>query len=335
LPHPSTIRRLRPLALAAALVLPALATAAHASTYTVTISPNIDIGTVTSGTVGDTVFRIDPNSGNVTVLSGGGLRSTAGTTRAMVTVACQAVAPNDCTKTVNIKLGVAGSPTKRARSLVRIVFALGTATLAGSPGAPGSPNFTIGAVGPNSSKTFWVGADLGVAGDDSGLATGDAESDFFAFAAESPATPTTGAIGRAQVRVIRSLAIAKTSDMIFGKVIKPALGSGTVSIDAVSGVRTVTGGTGVDTPLPTRAAFNVTGEGGQAISITVPPSFQMTGPQTLTVTTTSSVGGGPILSSSLGAMGSFSFGVGGSFPISNTMLSGDYAGMFTVTAAYN
>jgi hypothetical protein len=326
---------LRLFALGAALVFQALATGAHASTYTVTVSPNIDIGTVTSGTVGDTLFRIDPNSGGVTVLSGSGLRSGAGTTRAMVTIACQAVAPGDCTKTVNVRLGVAGSPTKRARSLVRIVFALGTATLAGSPGAPGAPTFTIGAIGPNASKTFWIGADLGVAGDDSGLATGDAESDFFVFAAESPGTPTTGDIGRAQVRVIRSLAIAKTSDMIFGKVIKPGVGAGTVSLDPVTGARTVTGGTGVDTPIPTRAAFNVTGEGGQAFSIAVPASFQMNGPQTLTVTTTSSAGASAVLSSTLGSMGSFTLGVGGSLPITSSMLTGDYSGMFTVTVAYN
>ena len=335
MPNTSTIRWLRPLCLAAALAVQGLAASAQASVYTVTVSPHIDIGTVTSAATGDTLFRIDPNNGNVSILSGNGVRSTAGGTRAMVTVACQAQVANDCTKAVNVKIGVAGAPTRRARTLVRIVFALGTAVLSGSPGAPGPPNFTIGAIGPNASKTFWVGADFGVAGDDSGLATGDAESDFFVFVAESPGAPTTGAIGRAQVRVIRSLAIAKTSDMKFGAVIKPALGSGTVSLDAVSGVRTVTGGTGVDTPLPTRAAFSVTGEGGQAISITVPASFQMTGPQALTVTTTSSAGASPVLSANLGAMGSFSFGVGGSFPISNTMLSGAYAGMFTVTADYN
>jgi hypothetical protein len=97
----------------------------------------------------------------------------------------------------------------------------------------------------------------------------------------------------------------------------------------------VTGGTGVDTPLPTRAAFNVTGEGGQAFSIAVPPTFQMTGPETLTVTTTSSAGASAVLSSTLGSMGSFALGVGGSLPITSTMLTGDYSGMFTVTVAYN
>jgi hypothetical protein len=212
---------------------------------------------------------------------------------------------------------------------------MGTAQLVGSPGSPNSPAFTIAAIGPNASKTFWVGVDLGVAGDDSGLPTGDAESDFFVFTAESPAAPTTGDIGRAQVRVIRSIAVAKTSDMVFGAIIKPAVGSGTVSIDPATSVRTVTGGTGVASPTPTPATFNVTGEGGQAFSITVPPTFQMTGPQTLTVATASSAAASPILSAGLGSMGSYAFGVGGSFPISATMQSGDYAGMFTVTVSYN
>jgi hypothetical protein len=315
--------------------LQALGGAAHALSYDVVVSPHIDIGMVTAGVTGDTVFRIDPNSGNVTRISGTGVRSSIGGARALVTITCHASAPSDCTKTVNVRLGVTGSPTKRARILSRILFAMGTAQLAGAPGTPGSPSFTIAAIGPNTSRTFFVGADLGVAGDDSGLPTGDSESDFFVYAAESPATPTVGDIGRAQVRVIRSIAIAKTSDMVFGKVIKPAVGSGTVSIDPASGVRTVTGGSGVDTPTPTPAGFNVTGEGGQAFSIAVPATFQMTGPQTLTVATASSAVASPILSASLGSPGSYAFGVGGSFPISATMLSGDYSGSFTVTVSYN
>jgi hypothetical protein len=318
------------------LLLLALAgPAAAAPTYTVVVAPNADLGTVTSGVTGDTVFRVDPNSGAVTIVSGTATRSSSASTRAMVTISCAATAVGDCTKTVNVRLGVVGSPIGRARTLTRLTFIMGTAQLAGPPGGPGTTAFTLAAIGPNSSRTFFVGGDMGIAGDDSGLPTGLAESDFFAWAAESPATPTTGAVGRFTANIIRSIAIAKTSDLVFGRIAKPATGPGTVTIDPTSGLRTTSGAVGLDTPTPTRAAFNVTGEGGQAFTITIPATFLMTGPAPMTVTTSSSASSSPILSGSLGSSGAFTFGVGGSTSVDATTPTGDYTGSFTVTVAYN
>ena len=343
--HPTVTptRRSRPqfrqraeMALGAALLLQALASAAHAApVYSIQVTQSADLGVITSAATGDTVFRVDPSTGTVSTISGTATRTAGGTTRAVVTVSCAANAPGDCTKTVNIRLGPVGSATGRARNLTRLTFTMGTATLAGGPGAPGSGAFTIAAIGANASKTFFVGADMGIAGDDSGLPTGLAEADFFAWAAESPTIPTSGAVGRFQARIIRSIAIAKTSDLVFGRVSKPATGLGTVSIDAVTGVRTTSGAQGFDTPAPTRAAFSVTGEGGQTFSVSVPASFQMAGPQPMTVTLTSSAGAAPTLSSSLGSQGTFTFGVGGSTSVDSTTPPGAYAGSFLVTVAYN
>jgi hypothetical protein len=67
----------------------------------------------------------------------------------------------------------------------------------------------------------------------------------------------------------------------------------------------------------------------------VPATFDMTGPQTMTVTTTSSAGPTAMLSSTLGSSGSFTIGVGGSAPINASTLNGDYSGSFMVTVAYN
>ena len=323
-------------ALGAALLLQSLACAARAAAvYTVQITQNADLGVITSAATGDTVFRVDPTTGAVTTISGTATRASGGTTRAMVTVSCAASAPGDCTKTVNIRLGSAGSPTGRARNLTRITFIMGTAQLSGGPGPPGSGSFTLAAIGPNASRTFFVGADMGIAADDSGLPTGPAEADIFAFAAESPATPTAGAIGRFQATIIRSIAIAKVSDLVFGRVVKPMAGNGSVAIDANSGARTFSAAQGLDTPTPMRASFNVTGEGGQIFSVTVPATFDMNGPQTMTVTTTRSVGGTAMLNSTLGSAGSFIIGVGGSAPINSSTLNGDYSGSFIVTVAYN
>jgi hypothetical protein len=323
-------------ALGAAMLLQALAGAAHAApVYTVQVTQNADLGTVTAAIVGDTLFRVDPTTGSVATISGTGARASGATTRAQVSISCAATAPSDCTKPVNVRLGIVGSPTGRARTLNRLTYIMGTAQLVGGPGPPGTNTFTIAAIGANSSKTFYVGADMGIAGDDSGLPTGLAESDFFAWAAEAPATPTSGAVGRFQAVIIRSIAIAKTSDLVFGRVAKPTTGPGTVTIDPTSGARTTIGAQGLDTPTPTRAAFNVTGEGGQAFTVTIPATVLMTGPQPMTVTTTSSISGSPILSGSIGSLGSFTFGVGGSASVDATTPNGAYSGSFTVTVAYN
>ncbi len=317
-------------------VLLALASGpAAAETYTVAIT-DMNLGVVTSGVTGDTLYRIDPSTGVVTRVSGTGTRVGGASANSVVTISCAAVAVGDCTKAVNVKIAVAGSPTKRARALTRILDVMGTATLNGSPIGGPVGGFQINPIGPNASKTFFVGADLGIAGDNTGLPTGDAESDFSVFVAPAPLSPTSGAIGRATVRVLRSILMTKNSDLVFGRIALPSAGAGTVTIDPVTGVRTVTGGTPLGATAPSRANFTVSGEGGQTFSVTVPATFQLTGPTPpLTVTTTNSAGPTPTLSAALGAQGTFDLGVGGSFPIDATTTVGDYSGSFIVTVAYN
>ena len=324
-----------PPALAAGLALACAPPARAASVYTVTATTP-DLGIVTSGASGDSVFRIDPGTGSVTEVSGTAVRAGSAPLRAMVTVACQSDSnsASDCSKPVNIKYGVIGSAIGRARALSRLTFTMGTAVLVGPTPPPGSNTFQIAAIGLGQSKTFFIGADFPIAGDDSGLPTGLAEADFFAWASES--TPSGGGSGGYRAEILRGLAVAKTSDLAFGVVSKPATGSGSVTIDPASGARTVSGGV-VDfpTPAPSRATFSVTGEGGQAISVSVPATFDMTGPQTITVTTTNSVSGTPMLSGTLGSGGSYAFGVGGTAPITSDTPDGHYSGVFTVTVAYN
>jgi Domain of unknown function (DUF4402) len=326
-------------ALLLALVVQGLAFAAQAaSRYTVQVSPNVDLGVVTSAAAGDTVFRVDPSTGSVTLISGSATRSSSASTHAVVTISCTPAVTGDCTANVTLALASAGAPSGRARALTRITFTMGTAVLAGGPGPPGgaTASFTIAPIGPNASKTFFVGADMGVAGDDSGLPTGVAEADFSVNMTEASTSVTASTTGRFLATVIRSIAISKLSDLVFGRVATPPTGSGTVVINPNTGAQSSTNGVATfATPAPSRAAFNVTGEGGQAFSVTVPASFVMTGPQSMTVTTSSSVTGAPLLSGSLGSAGSFTFGVGGSAPISSTTPNGDYAGSFTVTVAYN
>lgn len=297
------------------------------------VTTNVDLGRVTSAATGDTDFRVDPTTGAVTVISGTAVRSGSGAARAMVTISCTG-ATGDCSKNINVKLTSAGGPVGRARALSRITFQMGTAVLAGAPGLPGSGSFTIGPIGLNSSKTFFVGADFTIAGDDSALPTGLAEADF-AVAAGEAASPPAGPTGRFTATVLRQLSITKTQDLVFGVVSTPTSGNGTVTIDPATGARTTVGAVGFGTPTPSQATFNVTGEGGQAFSVTIPATFQMSGPQAMTVTTSNSAGAAPLLSGALGSQGAFNFGVGGTIAVNSTTPNGSYTGNFTVTVAYN
>ena len=310
-------------------------TAAAAPTYTVQVSPNADLGAVTSGVAGDTVFRVDSATGTVTRLSGSGVRAGGGTTRATVTVNCAATQAGDCTKNVNVGLSTVGSPIGRGRALTHLQVAMGTGVFVTPPTSSASPTFAMGPIGANASKTFFIGADFGIAGDDSGLPTGLAESDFLVVADEKPVPVSSGVVGRFQAQVLRGIALSKASDLAFGTVTRPSSGVGAVTIDASTGVRTTSGPVVAVSSTTSRAAFLVTGEGGQAFSITIPASFAMSGPQSLTVTTTTNASASPVLSGALGSAGTYAFGVGGSVSIDPSTLPGAYTGSFTVTVAYN
>jgi hypothetical protein len=157
-------------------------------------------------------------------------------------------------------------------------------------------------------------------------------------AAAQPTSASASATGSATV--IQPITLSKTSDLAFGAIVRPSLGANTVTVDALSGARTITG-TG-DAALTTnqtvsRATYAVGGEGGAAFSITVPGSFTMTragGGETLPVALTASVPSGS-LSGSTGSAGSANFSVGGSLPLSTATVAGDYTGTFDVTVGYN
>jgi len=154
-----------------------------------------------------------------------------------------------------------------------------------------------------------------------------------AQASDSQTTTSTGTI-------FQPIVLTKNSDLSFGTVVRPTSGSGTVTIAASNGARSLTGSgaliTGGPNVAAARAAYTVVGEGGQTFSISVPANMNMAGPSSsslaVTLTPTATTGA---LSNALGASGTQTFGVGGSIPISNTTVSGAYSGTFNVTVAYN
>lgn len=311
-----------------------------AQTFSVSLitagSPNL--GKVVSAPTGSTTFRVAASGGTITIASGAGKLVSTGTSVTTVTVNCSGGQCNSAN--ANLTIANAGSPTLRAGALTNFTVAMGSATLVSGPTGTNPLTFTIGPIGNGQSKTFFLGADFPIVGDDSGLATGVASSGFSVAIAliGGGGGGSLSSTGTAQVQRPLSLSFLPAGGLAFGRVVRPSAGAGTVSIDATTGARTVTGtnAIGVASPAPARVVYTATGEGGQAISISVPSSFLMTsGANSLTVTPTATATGAQTLSSTLGSQGTFAFGLGGSFPIASTTVSANYSGTFAVTVNYN
>ncbi len=152
-----------------------------------------------------------------------------------------------------------------------------------------------------------------------------------AFAQASDSTSATGS-----VTIIRPITITKSADLAFGRIVKPTSGTGAVAI-ANSG-DSVTAGSGavaLSGITTSRAKFTVDGEGGQAVTVTVPANFSMTnGANSISVTLDPDVSGSATLSNALGSAGSKAVNIGGTFSLPDTQASGAYSGTFNVTVAY-
>ena len=151
-----------------------------------------------------------------------------------------------------------------------------------------------------------------------------------AFAQSSDAESTSGS-----ATIVRAVSMEKTSDLAFGRIVRPSSGSSTVEIDADTGVRSIDGNGVLLSGSFSRAAYSVEGEGGQTVSLSLSP-LVLAGPEDsdpITVTLAKS-DDTAVLSGSLGGDGSASFQVGGSFAVSSTTATGAYRGTFTATVAY-
>jgi hypothetical protein len=331
-PFPSG-RQIRRRFAAVATALAAM-TASPGVAQTISISavdanlPNL--GTVTSAASGDTVFRIAPGDGSVTRLSGAGARTSTGGTRGHVVLTC--TGDDACSSaSATVTITRFGSPTGRAQALDNFTIAPGTdpPTL-GTPSGTNTITFTVSGIPRDSSRDFYVGADFGIA--DSGT-SGLATAGFLV------SVPAGSMNGTAQATVLRPLSLSKNFDLSFGTIIQPSSGSGSVTLNASDASLEVTG-TGaraLNAPAATLAEYSVTGEGGQSFSIDVDieTPFNMTGPGSLPVTLNTDADATPILSGAAGSEGSYSFRVGGSFPISDDTPPGVYSGNFVAMVLYN
>lgn len=140
---------------------------------------------------------------------------------------------------------------------------------------------------------------------------------------------TTNADGKALILV--PLTLTKIDDLNFGTVVPSAV-SGTVTIDAATGARTIAGGvTGVASDAGNRARFGGAGSAGQLVLFSLtPPATVADGlgntiPITLQLEATSAT---------IDATKAFYLGVGGELSVGANQAEGLYSADFTVTADY-
>lgn len=142
------------------------------------------------------------------------------------------------------------------------------------------------------------------------------------------------------ITILQPLTLTKNDDLVFGRVVRPTSGDGHAIIAASAGAQTSgTGGAvALDTSSTKPAKFTIDGEGGASVNVTIPPSFNMTGPGTAIAVQTShdlTTPAATLLSGSLGSAGSKAFYVGGDATIPSGQASGNYSGTFSVTVTYN
>ena len=147
------------------------------------------------------------------------------------------------------------------------------------------------------------------------------------------------ATGTGTIKIVQPLTLTNDRGLAFGTIIKPASGSGTVTLSAADVTsRSKTGDIAFVKEGQTSAKFTLNGEGGQKVSVRIPETFTMSGGgETLTVSTLTDLEDvtDVTLSSVLGQNGTKAFYVGGTVTIANDTKSANYTGSFTVTASYN
>ncbi|MGE8136463.1 DUF4402 domain-containing protein [Novosphingobium subterraneum] len=309
---------------------------AHAQTYTVDAITDANFGDIVSAASGQTVFRSNASSGSVTVASGSGVRLSNTAANAEVTISCSNTFACNATN-VQVTLALAGSPTGRVGYITAISVANGTATVSSAYSAGNYVVINLAPIPRRSARTFLIGFDLPVDGNESANPTGSATSSYLITAQRATGGGSDSLVGNILAKVIRPVSIAKMQDLQFGAVTRPTSGSGAVTLTP-GGVASVSGTNVRRFPAPaaTAAQFTVSGEGGQAVTVSVPTTMTLSGSGGSVTATLTNIGGGPqVLSGSTGSVGTVNVSVGGSVPLSGSSALGTLTGTVTVMVQYN
>lgn len=320
------------MALAALTAAPALA-----QTYSPVITTAADLGNIIPGNTASTTFTFPSSSGTVGV-TGTGIRKSAGTVRALVTIDCTGTG-NQCGNAVRVRVGTIGTPTGKAGALSTFTITANSGSITTAVTGTNPINFQITPSNKNTPAKFYIGAAMPIAGYNGAGATGAAESGYYVYTSVPASVPSAGTQGTVTAYTYTALSITGGATLQFGSIMRPSTGSATVSVDHEDNSLDLVGTIAAVSNTHSRATYTVNGEGGQAITVTVPTSMTMnrlgggTTPITVTLTKTTlpTAIGGTIGSQSSAAP----FYVGGNFTVSSTTETGSYQGTYQVTALYN
>lgn len=309
---------------------------ARAQTYSVNSITDGAMGDIVSAPSGPSTFRASSSSGAVTRQSGNAVRISGGSVNSVITISC--TGSNLCNSaSVYVTLALAGTPTGRLDDIPSVNLTNGTATITSAFSAGSYIVINLNPIPRNTSRTFLLGYDVPVLGNDSAQPTGNAVTSFLITASRPSGAGSDSLVGNITAKVIRPINIAKTADLQFGRVTRPSTGTGSLVLTP-GGVASVTGSNVIrfPSPAPAPAAFTVTGEGGQAVTVSVPSTVTMTGSAGSVIATTAATGNGSqVLSGALGSAGTLQVRVGGTIPLSGSTAIGTLSGTLVVTVQYN
>jgi hypothetical protein len=162
-----------------------------------------------------------------------------------------------------------------------------------------------------------------------GLSTSGAA---FAQSADTSSTTATSS-----VTIIRPLTINKIDDLVFGRIVQPRSGTGTVAMTAASDTLTAgAGAVALGGTTPKRAKFTVTGEAAQVVNVTKDATVTMSnGTDSIPVTLNWDTGASFTFTGTVGASATKDIYAGGNFSVDSALSSGAYTGTFNISVAYN
>lgn len=151
-------------------------------------------------------------------------------------------------------------------------------------------------------------------------------------AAAAPVAASNDSDGKALILV--PLTLTKIDDLDFGSLV-PSASGGTVSINASTGARTVSGGvSGVASAAGNRAYFAGAGSPSQQVLLALSPPVQLTSVAGDTIPVMRLTLDGPPMRTIDPVTRAFYVGVGGSLSIAANQPEGDYSADFWLTAIY-
>lgn len=157
-------------------------------------------------------------------------------------------------------------------------------------------------------------------------------------------TSSTVAATTAGAKLIQPMTLSETSPLHFGTINVLTGTGGTVLLPSSSLARVFSTGvaSGVVAPLPTNAAYDVTGTKNVTYALTLPNTITvaetLTPAQTMTISLLKARFSSAVadaVTSTLSATGTDSFTLGGTLTVASAQMPGIYAGTFAVSVDYN